>query len=151
MPAMILLLGGLSTSGGTAPNPSQSSTICLAATAAALAAGRFTGPLVCSRKHATFVLAGRTRGAQFTIFDYRYRYLPDGGNVMHGGQKIVVFRRDKYVGQYALSPPPYAGVTVKGAQVRIRIGESPKITTLDFSRAPPQQALLDGYVVVFHP
>src|SRR6476659_7411664 len=32
------------------------------------------------------------------------------GGVMHGGQRLVIFRGDRYVGQYHLSPPPYVTV-----------------------------------------
>ena len=116
----------------------------------ALIEGHFTGPLVCSGKDATFVLAGRTTGDKFAIYDYRYRYdPPGGGNVTHGGQKIVVFRGTSYVGQYALSPPPYDTVRVRGTNVTIQSHETGQIVRVDFSDNPPREVVVDGEPLAF--
>jgi hypothetical protein len=104
---------------------------------------------VCSKKDASFVPKGRTTGVQFSIYDYRYKYLPSGGNVMAGGQKIIVFRGATYVGQYALSPPPFVEVFVKGANVELRSLGNRSIVQLDLSRAPPAKILVNGETAIF--
>jgi hypothetical protein len=127
----------------------QTPPLCLAGMRAALVHGHFTGPIVCSRKNATFVLVGRTAGDKFSIYDYRYRYLPAGGNVMHGGQKLMVFRDRSYLGQYALSPPPYIIVAVKDTHVSLRASGASRGVTLDFSREPPSRILVGGEMETF--
>lgn len=117
---------------------------CLAGFRGALIEGHFTGPLVCSASDATLVLVGRTAGYRFSIYDYRYRYLPPGGNVMHGGQKIVVFQGIRYVGQYALSPPPYTTVSVNGTHVVFQSRDTQETVRLDFSKNPPREVVIDG-------
>lgn len=122
---------------------------CLAGMRKALVEGRFTGPLVCSQENATFVLAGRTTGDKFSVYDYRYRFRPPAGNVMHGGQKVVVFQGARYIGQYALSPPPYATVSVSGAEVVLKYEDGKGNASLEFSRQPPKKVLVNGEVAVF--
>ena len=124
---------------------------CLAGLREALVEGHFTGPLVCSGTDATFVLVGRTAGNGFSIYDYRYKYdPPGGGNVLHGGQKIVVFRGNRYVGQYALSPPPYDAAYVHGTNVVLQSSETRQSVRLDFSRKPPSEVYLDGERLTFY-
>jgi hypothetical protein len=65
---------------------------CLMGLRDSLSRGGFSGPLICSKDDATFVLVGRTNKSHYSIYDYRYRFRPKDGNVMHGGQKIVVFK-----------------------------------------------------------
>ena len=121
---------------------------CLEGRRADLVRGHFTGTIVCSRKDASFVLVGRTTGSNFYVYDYRYKFRPTGGNVRHGGQKIVVFRNNVYVGQYALSPPPYATVTVSGSYVSLSAAGTPKVE-LDLTRKPPGHMLFNGEVETF--
>jgi hypothetical protein len=128
----------------------QTPPLCLSGMRASLVHGHFTGPIVCSRKDATFVLMGRTAGDKFSIYDYRYRYLPAGGNVMHGGQKVVVFRDRSYLGQYALSPPLYIIVAVKDTHVSLRAAGNSKGVTLDFSRDLPSRILIGGEMETFN-
>jgi hypothetical protein len=115
----------------------------------ALVEGHFTGPLVCSPRDATFVLAGKTAGDKFSVFDYRYRFRPPGGKVMHGGQKVVVFQGSSYIGQFALSPPPYATVIVDGTRVLLEIKDTGQKVSLDFSTGPPRELLINGEAEVF--
>lgn len=68
---------------------------------------------------------------------------------MHGGQKIVVFQRGRYIGQYALSPPPYLNLTVNGTQVVLKERGAEEQYLLDFSQGPPKEALINGDVAVF--
>lgn len=125
-----------------------SPTACLAGKRQALIDGGFTGPLICSNKNATFTFVGRPRDSEYTVYDYRYRFLPHAEGVMHGGQKLVVFRGGKYVGQYPLSPPPYIRVSIAGANVVLR-GDYTEPAWLDFSREPPGRILVNGEVETF--
>jgi hypothetical protein len=117
---------------------------CLAGMRAVLIAGHFTGPLVCKKDNVKFNLVGQTAGRKYSIYDYRYRYMPKKGSVMHGGQKIIIFRKGKYIGQYALSPPPYAAVTVRGSQVVLKISGADEEVKLDFSANPPTKVFING-------
>jgi len=145
----LLLAAGALAAGATMPTSDQAGAPCLDGRRAALIQGGFTGPLVCSPRDASFILVGHTAGHKFSIYDYRYRYLPEHGNVMHGSQKIVVFRGKIYVGQYALSPPPYAAIALHGARVALRNSENRKPTVVDFSREPPGKIFFDGYDMTF--
>jgi hypothetical protein len=114
----------------------------------ALVQGRFSGPLICSKRNATFRLVGHITRQKLTVYDYRYRFLPAHGNVMHGDQRMLVFRGSTYIGQYALATPPYTAVTVNGRTVVLRTpGEAKAI--LDFSGAPPKEILVNGEVEAF--
>lgn len=118
---------------------------CLSGRREALAAGGFSGLLECSGEDVALKFVGTTESG-YMIYDYRYRAM--GAAVMHGGQRLVIFRGSTYVGQYALSPPPYSTVSVLGAEVRVRSGEpSSESAVLDFSKGVPSHALLDGHVV----
>jgi hypothetical protein len=121
---------------------------CLSGMREALVAGHFTGPLVCSKKNATFALVGRTTGGKYAVYDYRYRYMPEGGNAMHGGQKIVIFRGRSYVGQYALSPPPYVDVSVSGTDVVLKVvndlSHSLEAVRLNLSEQLPLSVFING-------
>jgi hypothetical protein len=121
---------------------------CLAGMRSALVQGHFTGPILCSRKDASFVLVGRTAKNKFSIYDYRYRFLAARGGVMHGGQRMVVFRNNVYVGQYLLSPPPYNTLNVNGTHVSLKAAGTLKVE-LDLTRAPPSHILVDGEVETF--
>ncbi len=127
-----------------APNVSPKQ--CLGGMKNALIAGHFTGPLVCKEGSATFYLAGRTTGGRYSIYDYRYRYLPNKGNTVHGGQKIVIFVGKRYIGQYALSPPPYVSVSVHGTRVFLEIESTGEKAKLDFSKGPPKKVLINGEI-----
>lgn len=142
------MLAATGASGATASASDGRPLPCLGGRQAALVRGHFTGAIVCSKKNASFVLVGRTTGRKFYIYDYRYRFLPTHGNVMHGGQKIVVFRNNAYVGQYALSPPPYVTVTVHGPYISFQIAGTPKVE-LDLTRQPPGKMLFYGEVETF--
>ncbi|MBB5716448.1 hypothetical protein [Sphingomonas aerophila] len=120
---------------------------CLAGLRPVLVQGHFTGPIVCSEE-ASFILVGRTRSSGFYIYDYRYKFRPEHGNVTHGGQRLVVVHNGVYVGQYSLAPPPYATVTVSGPYVSLRRLGAAKVK-LDFTREPPRQMLFDGEVELF--
>jgi len=122
---------------------------CLAGKRASLIGGHFSGAIVCSRKDASFRLAGQTTGKKYLIYDYRYRFLAHAGGVMHGGQRLVVFRGKTYVGQYALSPPPYTDVRVEGSQIELGTPGNRETVRLDFSRKPPARFFFGGETEAF--
>ena len=144
----VALSAAMVASSATASASDEKPLTCLGGRRAGLVRGHFTGTIVCSRKDASFVLVGRTTESNFYVYDYRYKFRPTGGNVKHGGQKIVLFRNDVYVGQYALSPPPYVTVTVSGSYVSLQTAGSSKVE-LDLTRKPPGHMLFDGEVEKF--
>ena len=123
---------------------------CLMGLRDSLTRGGFSGPLVCSKDDATFVLVGRTSESKYSIYDYRYRFRPKDGNVMHGGQKIVVFQGSRYIGQYSLSPPPYNSISVCGSNVIVKSQSDKEEYYLDFSKRPPNSAFVDGEDLIFY-
>lgn len=115
---------------------------CLSGRREALVTGGFSGLLECSGEDVTLNFVGTT-GSGYTVYDYRYRLM--SAAVMHGGQRLVIFKGAAYVGQYALSPPPYSTASVRASDVYVRtISED---AVLDFSNGAPSQAFLDGHVV----
>lgn len=113
--------------------------------ASCLTAERAThGTIFCSTKNVSFILAGRTTGGKYSIYDYRYRFLPHPGGVMHGGQRLIVFHHGKYLGQYSLSPPPYVHVRVVGTQVVLHVSASRETVRLNFSNEPPRELYING-------
>lgn len=124
---------------------------CFDGRGAALKAGGFTGPLVCSREHATFTFVGTLSEAHrsYLIYYYGYRYLPEGASVMHGGHRIVVFSSvGDYLGQYALNPLPLLDVVLNHSSVTI-ISEGQSMGTIVFKNGPPPSAFVDGEIIDF--
>ena len=118
---------------------------CLSGKREAFVTGGFSGLLECSGEDVTLNFVGTT-GSGYTVYDYRYRVM--SAAVMHGGQRLVIFKGAAYVGQYALSPPPYSTASVRGSDVHVRTDKpSAEDTVLDFSNGAPSQAFLDGQVV----
>jgi hypothetical protein len=108
----------------------------------AMVEGHFSaGSLICSKEDAQL---GMTAGSErYSIYDYRYRFLPSGGQVLHGGQRLLVFRGHDYIGQYSMSPPPYAAVTVRGSYL-VLSKEGAETVMVDFSMGPPASLYFDG-------
>lgn len=122
---------------------------CLGGMKGALTKGHFSGPLVCS-SDADFMLVGKTTGpTPYSIYDYRYRYTPPDGNVTHGGQRLLVFRGDEYLGQYSMNPPPYTVVTVSGAYATLS-KHGAETVMADFSKGPPDSIYFDGETEAFY-
>jgi len=115
----------------------------------ALAEGHFSGEMFCSGEDVSFVLVGRTTGSGYAIYDFRYRFLPHPGGVYHDGQRLLVFRGEKYVGQYVLQPR--VAVTVQGTRVMLRGDEDRDTVELDFSTEPPGRILVNGEWEEFGP
>jgi hypothetical protein len=100
------------------------------------------GTVFCTPKYVSFVLAGRTAGSKYSIYNYRYRFLTHRGGVMHGGQRLIVFQGDRYVGNYMLLP--HVTVSVSGTKVVLKGDGDRKPVRLDFSRKPPSRILVNG-------
>lgn len=129
-----------------ASEPSLPRAACLDGRQAALKAGGFSGPLLCDSKRALFGLVGTIRGAKqsYLVYDYRYQYMPEGGSVLHGGQRVVILTtKGKYIGQYALTPSLPLDVVVSGTSIAISIGGESK-GSIEFEGGPPSSAFVDG-------
>jgi len=120
---------------------------CMAGLRESLIEGGFSGPLICSKTDATFALIGRTKESDYSIYDYRYRFMPKNGSVMHGGQRIIVFLGTKYIGQYSLSPPPYNPMSVCGSRLIVKSRDGKDTYSLDFSDRPPNEVFVDGEIL----
>lgn len=66
---------------------------------------------------------------------------------MHGGQRLIVFEGERYVGNYTLQPK--VSVAVKGTQVVLKGDEDKAAVRLDFSSRPPTRILVNGEVETF--
>ena len=144
-----LLVAGAGASAAVTSAPGLAAPPCLAGKKSALLQGGFSGPLICSRRNATFNFVGKTTGHRFSLYDYRYRFRPADGNVTHGGQRIVIFHGASYMGQYTITTPPFTSVTVDGATMVLRIGDAATRVRLDLFRHPPKKILVNGKVATF--
>ena len=104
-------------------------------------------PKACATKNTSFVLAGRTTGGRFAIYNLRYRFLTHPGGVYHGDQRIIVFRGKKYLGQYYVQP--VVSVAVRGNHVVLKGDDDRTAVELDFSKAPPNEILVNGEIEEF--
>jgi len=120
---------------------------CFAGRREPLIAGGFSGSMDCSVGSSTFRLAGRPGDGHYAVYDYRYSFMPEHGAVMHGGQRVIVFKDADYVGQYGLNPPPYASVSVRDARLLIRTEDEFDEPPLDFSDGPPPRIFVGGNVL----
>jgi hypothetical protein len=102
------------------------------------------GVVFCTPKYVSFVLVGRTTGSNYSIYNYHYRFLTHREGVMHGGQRLIVFRGNKYVGNYMLLPE--VTVAVSGTKVVLKGDQDRKAIRLDFSAKPPKRILINGEV-----
>lgn len=114
-----------------------------------MSSGDFSGPFVCSRKDAKFEFVGRSSGKGYSIYNYDYRYLPSGGAVMHGGQRLLLFQGDRYVGQYGLWSRGSVTARVRGARLVIRSNETKQSVEVDLSGQPPTEVFLAGEFLSF--
>lgn len=105
------------------------------------------GVVFCSPEDIRFSFVGQTTGGKYTIYDYRYGFLPHPSGAKHGGQRLIVFRGEKYVGNYMLSPK--VSVTVTGTEVVLKGDEDRAPVRIDLSRKPPSRLLVNGEVATF--
>jgi hypothetical protein len=76
---------------------------CLAGLVPTLVEGKFSGSVDCKQDHLVLRLIGKiaSSGHQFTIYDYHYRLrLVCPECAVHGGQRVIVLRDGRYLGQY---------------------------------------------------
>ena len=120
---------------------------CLGGKKQALLDGHFTGPIVCSAADATFERVGTTLGYGYTIYDYRF--FANDGTTAYWGQKVVIFHGGLYIGQYDLSPPPFAEMFVNETQLVLGVDEDDQ-TSLKLTSVPPAEVYLNGKIERFH-
>lgn len=105
------------------------------------------GVIFCSPKNVSFILVGRTTGSGYSIYNYHYRIPQPAPLPTHGGQRLMMFRGKRYVGQYDLRSE--VSVAVSGTQVVLKGDEDSKAVRVDFSGRPPRQILVNGEVETF--
>ncbi len=144
--AAIVILASLLAWPAVATPPAE----CIARLREAVRGGDFAGSFVCSRKDAKFEFVGRTSGKGYSIYNYDYRYDPPGGShVMHGGQRILLFRGNRYVGQYGLWSRGSVTAHVSGARLVLQSTETKQTVELDLSGKPPAEVFLAGEFLSF--
>jgi hypothetical protein len=70
-------------------------------------------------------------------------------DVMHGGQKIMIFRARKYVGHYMLATPPFTSMAAQGAHLILSTGGTDQKVELNLSKGLPARILVNGEVEDF--
>lgn len=148
--AIVIALLACGVTGASAkPRPN-----CLAGLTETLQSGKFSGSLDCTRDQLSLRMVGKLRasGHQFAIYDYHY--VLDGHCAdcsRHGGQRIVVLRDGRYVGQYKPSTPPFTRVQVVGANLLLQSNdealppEERRAVRIDFDRSgPPRYVHIGG-------
>lgn len=113
----ILLTAGLYL--GLTPLPVFALSDCVNGLRDALIAGGYSGDTDCtSVKTDTRKIVAESIGSfPFTVYDLIYKTMPQGFGVAHGGERLLFFKDDKYVGQYDLSPPPFSVPTIEGDDI----------------------------------
>jgi hypothetical protein len=86
---------------------------------ATLIAGGYSGDTDCTSVKASMrkIVAESVGGFPFTVYDLIYKTIPQGFGAAHGGERLLFFKDDQYVGQYDLSPPPLSAPTVEGGHI----------------------------------
>ncbi|HWU72012.1 MAG TPA: hypothetical protein VN137_00905 [Sphingomonas sp.] len=134
--ASIVAIGLLSLTAAVKPSRDR----CLDKMQHAAVAGKVGGAIFCDGGKTTFRLVGRTAGVGYHVYDYRYRFM--AANVMHGGQRIIIFRAHKYVGQYPLRTPPFTNMTARGSHLILSTGRTE--VSLNLSKNLPARILVNG-------
>jgi hypothetical protein len=111
--------------------------------------GGFSGEVFCDKPNAEFSLVGvaHTSAAKYTVYDYRYRFLPEGGTAWHGGQRIIILRNNEYLGQFVLSGPR-ANVKLRGTKLTLSKPDVEPVS-VDLTNGVPSSVLFDGDVMHF--
>jgi hypothetical protein len=125
---------------------------CLAGKAETLKHEGFSGVVICDEHKAIFKLIGQITSSKhsFLIYDYRYKFKPSQGAVLHGGQRIVIFNViGRYVGQYALTPPPYSELQIENMHLTVT-KDGVKTGEIDFSSGAPKEAYVDGDTIALY-
>lgn len=127
---------------------------CLNGLKRALIAGHFSGSVDCGRDHLTVREIGRVRirERKFIVYDYTYKLRPAcEGCAIHGGQRILIFDRGRYLGQYQTN---FARVSMSGGKLIFRPSEmfeqraQTSVVKITY-RGVPKRILADGEDVSF--
>jgi hypothetical protein len=112
----------------------------------------YSAGYICEGGATTFRFIGRIAGNSSAYLIYYFEYTFKAAVVRHGGQRLMVFdRKEKYLGQYALSATDLA---VRGRFLCLSAlgeGESGAVALIDFSNGPPPSIFFDGDVSEFDP
>jgi hypothetical protein len=110
--------------------------------------GGFSGEVFCDKQHGQFSLIGvtATSAAKYTIYDYRYRFLPENGNVWHAGQRMIIIRNNEYFGQFILSPPPDTTIELNGTKLTLSKPDV-EVASVDLVNGVPSEIFFDGDVM----
>lgn len=137
-----------------APTNAAHAEECLNGLKPALISGDFSGSVDCVNDQLSVRKIGalRIQEHQFVIYDYRYRLAPVCSNcAIHGGQRILIFDRGRYAGQYK---PDGMRVTIRKDRLLFwprtdggsqRAAVEVKITQDGF----PEQIFFDGEFLTF--
>lgn len=127
---------------------------CLSGLKSALISGLFTGSVDCVHDRLKVREIGRVRARErrFIIYDYTYKARPPcDGCAIHGRQRILIFDRRRYLGQYKTD---FARVSLTGSNLIFRPSEmlgrraGPSVVRITY-RGVPQRIFADGEIVSF--
>lgn len=127
---------------------------CLNGLRPSLMSGDFSGSVDCLHDRLSVERIGtvRIQEHEFTVYDYRYRLAPVcDGCAIHGGQRILIFDRGGYEGQYK---PDGVRVTLESGRLlfwpRAEVGSPQAATVVEITQTGfPTQILVDGEVLSF--
>ena len=111
-----------------------------------LKAGGYSGPMICEGERASFRRVGTAHGAgrDYLVYDYRYQFSFEGGTVLYRGQRVLVLDASgRYLGQYALTPPPLLDVAIRGSAIAISVSGADK-GSIDLRDGPPPVVTLNA-------
>ena len=135
-----------------APATAAAAEPCLGGLKSRLIAGRFSGSVDCVHDRLSVAKIGRLRtlGHDFVVYDYRYQLAPVCDEcAVHGGQRILIFDRGRYLGQY--KPDPLRVTLDDGALLfwPVTAGSPSKepVVVRVTRRGFPKEILVDGEVL----
>ena len=145
--AVLLFLGCIK---GLMPSPAFASSDCMDGLQAALIAGGYGGYAGCELdKFEIHKLVPKNGGSfPFTVYDLIYQTIPQFvGAQSHGGERLLIFKDGKYLGQYALSPPPFSDPIIVGDDIVLEAAPKKWGNVIHFTKnEPPSKAWLQGYI-----
>jgi hypothetical protein len=120
-----------------------------------LSAGGFSGSTDCVHDHLKLRLVGHVDlpGHRFTFYDYHYQLAPPCPEcAVHGGQRIIVVRDCRYLGQY--KPESVRAAVARNALVLTPLGNvgpeySKRVVASLTSNGPPSTLWVGGETLQF--
>lgn len=127
---------------------------CLGELKRALIAGGFSGSVDCAHDRLSVREIGRVhiRERRFIVYDYTYKLRPVcDGCAVHGGQRILIFDRRRYLGQYKTD---FARVSLDGDKIifrpSLKLGSRVQTYVVRVTyRGVPKRVFADGEMVSF--